>query len=182
MNWMELQTITLIATFAVVALYTHAAYRQAEGLLKPCLVPDFSEHREVQESANIRIFYLSTVLLRNIGSGPALNVRYELLTPEKNAAHKAYEGCRPASPIGPGGSFDTDTETRKLDKVVVFRAIYESLSGSRYESEGIIRDRRVVSTLKFGRVWWWQRRKPAFLLPVEASTPEQEPPKTSPAT
>ena len=155
--------LVLTATLVAVVSYTRAAFQQAEGLLKPCLTPDFSEVRYEPAPADGFPFPATlsggTLVLRNIGAGPALNVRYWLRDVEEpwgqaieHAPHGAPVG--PGSPVGPGEAFDTGYSKRDLPEVAVYRIVYESLTGKKYESTGVIWERRVVGTLQFRRVWW----------------------------
>lgn len=159
-------------TLVAVVAYTRAAFAQAEGFLKPCLTPDFDPFR-VEPNLNPDgyddVFAMAlrssggTLLLRNIGTGPAVNVRYKLVKLEGTELPR-MEDAGPATPVGPGRAFDTRLSQSKLDDATRFRIQYDSLTGKRYESEGVIENGKVVAYLNFRRVWWgsawkWRRRE-----------------------
>lgn len=93
------------------------------------------------------------LLLRNIGTSPALNVRYKLAKLD-NVELPQMEDAGPATPVGPGRAFDTRLSRSKLDDATRFRMHYQSLTGKRYESVGVILDKKLVDHLNFRRLWW----------------------------
>jgi hypothetical protein len=157
-----LTLLVLTATLVAVVEYTRAAFQQAEGLVKPCLTPDFEPLRveppEPSPPGYEGAFAIEirstggTLLLRNIGTGPALNVRYKLVKLEANTGLPRMEDAGPATPVGPGRAFDTRLLQSELDDATRFRIQYDSLSGKRYESEGVILDKKLVDHLNFRRV------------------------------
>lgn len=162
-----LNLLVLTATLVAVIYYTTAAFQQAEGLLKPCLTPDFDDLRVENEPgppgyenvfASVVRTSGGTLLLRNIGTGPALNVTYKLAK-LVDTGLPGMEDAGPATPVGPGRAFDTRLSQSKLDDATRFRIQYDSLSGKRYESEGVILDKKLVSHLNFRRVKPLRRRE-----------------------
>ncbi|HEV8232710.1 MAG TPA: hypothetical protein VGQ75_10215 [Thermoanaerobaculia bacterium] len=147
----------LAATLGAVVGYTRAAFQQAEGLVKPCLTPDFEPVRIEPPSGTEydAVFPLQmsggTLLLRNIGIGPAVNVRYKLAKLD-GVELPRMEDAAPATPVGPGRAFDTTFPQNKLWDATRFRIHYDSLTGKRYESVGVILDKKLVDHLNFRRV------------------------------
>ena len=137
---------------------------QNEAMHKPCLVP-LVQKRDDQDTGiesmrpNSHPGYRvvvngpsGRVELKNIGCGPAFNIRYELQSP--NGVRTNYSGGylpylhEDAEPIWPIANTLLPANTGK----VVLKLSYESLSGIRYESALHIRESRngpVVTCYEF---------------------------------
>ncbi|MGH9364209.1 MAG: hypothetical protein ACRD1B_02950 [Thermoanaerobaculia bacterium] len=151
--WLTL--LVLSATLIAVIAYTRAAFEQAEGAQKPCITIsgelDDSDDA-ILENRTGRLHPTNDISLVNIGSGPAINLRF--------CFHEADEKAPPtwvtAPHLAPGQS------TWSLRKPTVFRtnevffiATYQSLTGTRYESSSTIVDKKIVQGFRFAKVSRW---------------------------
>jgi len=162
-----LNFIVLTATLVAVVCYTRAAFRQAEGFLRPCLVPDFHaervgerEMRTVDQATTLYEMGDPMLVIRNIGSGPALNVRYRSTPVEiPKSLDLDLENSLPAAPVGANAFARTGQAQRSLPDPLLFVAEYRSLSGRKYSTIAMVRERKNVTALGVGRRWWWSRLK-----------------------
>jgi hypothetical protein len=155
-----LNFVVLTSTLIAVVAYTRAAFQQAEGHLKPCLVPDFHadqigerEMRTVDQATTLYEMGDPMLIIRNIGSGPALNIRYRL-TPTRIPKKMQLEDSLPGSPIEAGSFLRTGLPQKEVPNGALFHAEYASLSGKKYRSVGVIVERKTVPALSFARAWW----------------------------
>jgi hypothetical protein len=91
-----------------------------------------------------------TVVLLNLGSGPALNVSYQC--EQVDAPNKAHALKHPESVpyVEPRQEWTTRLSLNSLsNRTVEFLASYESLSGTKYETQMRIESAVIVS-FKFG--------------------------------
>lgn len=158
--------ILLGATLLVLVWYTcetrriaKAAIEQTEVPKTPCLIvkeiPPHSDNRHLErmiaaEAAEGGKVPALTVWLRNIGAGPALNIRYRI--GEAQAVREPMARAPRAGGLSPGGEFDSGAEVMRLDDDAYFVAEYESLSGQRYRSSCRVEKRRRVLELHFEKI------------------------------
>lgn len=133
MHWFELIPIWVSAVTSLIAAaaafasllylakYTKSARDQVEGIARPIIV-----------------FYLDnkTVCFKNIGNGPALNLRWEL---------GSKNGYIPAFSQKDSETMDTGT-TLIYDKKT--RVIYSSISGRQWESVGTWTNSRIELSVR----------------------------------
>jgi hypothetical protein len=149
-------------TFGAVLWYATEARRaanagieQSEAFQKPCLVviqPSDDSDEAMLEGVNSSIAGEVTVRFRNIGHGPAINVRFRLRTLMKNAAPLGMQDAPEIAPIAPGGMGDTNYPTSALDTKNELVTDYSSLSGARYRSRVVISNRRWVQEFRFTKL------------------------------
>ena len=164
-DWMAVLAFSLLATAVAVAYYAktaqdqldatkelvevsqrqvEAAQRQLEALQAPLLLPTVEG---AGESARLAI--------RNLGSGPALNVRY-LHTPHANFAWPAglgsTTGATACPPIAAGGTQTTGEAARAFESPHFFHIQYESASGHRYQTEATLVGRTDTADVRLRRL------------------------------
>jgi hypothetical protein len=131
-----------------------AAIEQSEALQKPSITikaaPRHAEELIVERRA-AAVAQTPTVVLLNLGSGPALNVSYQF--DEVNPSDKAHALKHPESVpyVEPRQEWATRLSLSSLsNRTLEFRANYESLSGTEYETRMRIESGVIVSS-SFGR-------------------------------
>lgn len=130
-----------------------AATEQSEALQKP-FVTIKSAPRHAQENIVERraaaVAEAPTVVLLNLGSGPALNVSYQFEQVE--ASDKVHPLKHPESVpyVQPHQEWTTRLPLTSLaNRTVEIRANYESLSGTKYETQMRI-ESGVIASFSFG--------------------------------
>jgi hypothetical protein len=148
----------LLVTLLVVIWYTvethrvaSAAVEQAESTHKPFIVPiPIPEYSgEIEEMAEDKLGKV-TLRLKNIGTGPALNIRYHVF-PDARAAG-TLDDAPFVRPLAQGEEFDTGFPVRELRDPASFKATYESLSGRKYQSRVAILERKHLKDFSFAKL------------------------------
>ena len=158
-DWVALETFLLLATAVAVVYYAQtareqleatrelletsqrqieAAQRQLEASYMPCVVP-------VVESAAPEG---PRLVLRNLGSGPALNVRYLATAQAGFAWPPGLSGGSACPPIPAGGAHGAAEGAGSLQSPHFFRVQFESLSGHRYQTEATVVDRAATADVR----------------------------------
>lgn len=154
----------LVSAIALVVLivYTYqtrriaqASVEQSEALQKPCVTINFSPRLgedAILEAPRVAEVMTPDVELLNIGSGPALNVSYEIKQVDVPAGGVQLRPTGFISHLRHGGeSWRTPTGRNTLQgRNFEFLAEYESLSGSAYETKIRVENRILVS-FHFGK-------------------------------
>ncbi len=131
-----------------------ASIEQSEALQKPFITikaaPRHGEEVIVERRAAAAVAQAPTVILLNLGSGPALAVSYQF--EQIDAPHKAEALKHPESIPYVESRQEWTTRlplTSLSNRTVEFRANYESLSGAKYETQMRI-ESGVIMSFKFG--------------------------------
>jgi hypothetical protein len=150
-----INTVAVVGTLWVVVRYTRETVRLAEAAVeqmpRPCVdlasVRDSSTETALENLAS-SLANSSTLVFRNCGTGPAINLRWtiaahdakiEALNWTKGPNHAAGEAWESTHPKGTLPS---------AAKVVID---YESLGGTHYRSQMRVDDRRWVRAFEFTR-------------------------------
>lgn len=164
-GWIQIVGLIVIPSIALIGLlyYVRATIEQAEAMQKPCLVLD-SETRDprnatILNKANPGDLILAArtdqVALRNIGAGPAVNVRYMMQrVSEPNPGWLSEGSIQTISPK----EFRLTHAAAAMFPAQRFECtiIYESLSKRRYETRVFVND-IVLGEFKFRRLGLWAR-------------------------
>lgn len=136
-----------------------AAIEQSEAPQKPCIVvsqiPDHSDDAKLEEmTASLPrseggIGPL-TLKVRNIGSGPAVNIKFRLTGPDYWV--DPMDGAPEIPPLEAGGEWDTGHPVMAMKDDERFVSEYESLGGKKYRSTATIEGRRFVRRFRFERI------------------------------
>jgi hypothetical protein len=159
-------SLLLLGTLGVLIIYTaktatiaRAAIEQSEAAQKPCVVVTslFMGRSDVRLPPTTPVSWDSwgstTIVIANIGNGPALNVDFGFVdAPEE--AHSQRE--RPLPYILPidvvaGRNYHQTGCNPPAQGVVGFRITYESMSRTKYETVVEITSGENVTDFKFGR-------------------------------
>jgi hypothetical protein len=151
-------TLVAILWYAFEARRTaNAGNEQSEALQRPCLVilqPADTSDDAVLESMTSSVLGEVTVRFKNIGQGPATNIRFRFRTLSKPAGPLEMDQAPEAGPLAPGEPpVDTNYPVKALDERREEMVIeYSSLSGTRYRSRAVIESRRWVSQFHFSKI------------------------------
>jgi hypothetical protein len=119
-----------------------------EQMPRPCVsvlqLPDHST-LAVFESVSTSIDGLTTIVLVNIGSTCAINVRFWIGAPSSTEQREFTWG----TPIECGGRFDTGHPVNALQDPALIVVAYQSLGGTEFCSEATIEARKWVRNPRF---------------------------------
>ncbi len=146
-------TLLAVLWYACEARRTaNAGVEQGEALQKPCIVilqpPDTSEDAML-EGMTSSVLGEETIRIKNIGHGPAVNVRFRFRTLSKPAGPLEMHEASETGPLGPGEPADTNYPVTALGPSAELVIDYSSLSGSRYRTRAVIESRRWIRQFRF---------------------------------
>lgn len=161
MAWLESlgpEGQVLLLTLFILVWYTvethrvaNAAVAQVEATHKPFVVPvPIPEYLDELEDLNEEKLEKITLRLRNIGTGPAINVHCQVYPTAEAAA--PLDGGPFLRPLAAGEEFDTAFPVRELCDPASFKARYESLGGKTYESFVKILERKHLKDFRFAKL------------------------------
>ena len=93
----------------------------------------------------------SSLVFANVGTGPAVNCRYCSRDMEKDEQEEVNWNWLMIPEIGPQDSFSSEHVLNSLagDNLTAVRIQYESVGGSRYQTDLVILERKWVKESKF---------------------------------
>lgn len=130
-----------------------------EQLPRPCIVlgqcSDSSAETVLEGQAaslTMGAMYMgSSLVFANVGTGPAVNCRYCSRDMEKDEQEEVNWNWLMIPEIGPQDSFSSEHVLNSLagDNLTAVRIQYESVGGSRYQTDLVILERKWVKESKF---------------------------------
>lgn len=162
MNSYEIATLALATLNLGVlssTLWILRGYAKNTGILARCAVeqtprPCVTIHQlrdpsdvAVFESTSISIESFRTLHFANVGTAPAVNLRFSVGVPNSTEQSEFTSG----PVLDAGESFDSAYPRNALADRALIVIEYESVAGSSYRSEAVIEDRRWVKSVRFSR-------------------------------
>ena len=127
---------------------TKLAKAAAEQMPRPCVVvarSADSSDEAVLEGTTVSLANMKTIHLANVGTGPAVNVRFSIVPLGAPPTDNWYQG--PALPSD--RHFESTISRNALPEHALLRIEYESVAGSKYFTEVEVEDRRWVRSTRF---------------------------------
>jgi hypothetical protein len=151
----------------------NAGIEQSEALQKPCIVilqpPDTSEDAVLEEMTS-SVLGEPNVRIKNIGYGPATNIRFRFRALSKASGPLEMQTAPQAAPLAHGDVADTNYPVTALDPSRQELVIdYASLSGTRYRTRAVIEDRRWVRDFQFSKITGRELDPPNVPPPAKSS-------------
>jgi len=147
----------LYFTLRAVLAYTRETRALAEAAVeqipRPIIslrqLPDATDDAVLEHMAlSIRGF--ATIQFRNVGTGHAVNFRYQIRN--MGALGPEFFDAPEGPALGPGEVFETNYPRAALSDPSSFIAEYESLGGARYRSRADIEGRAWVRNFRFEKI------------------------------
>jgi hypothetical protein len=148
-----LQMITLVVLFLTlmklneyVADTKRIADASVEQLPRPCIIvmqDSDSTDYAIVEGVGASISKYPTLRFKNVGTGPGLNINYEIDTGSVSAF------VADGAPLQPGEVFVSSWSRQSLGNPATIVVTFDSLGGTKYRATPLIEDRQWVKKAQF---------------------------------
>jgi hypothetical protein len=162
MTWYEVGALVLSALTLGVLFWTLKFLRTytsetavlarcaVEQMPRPCVT--IAEERDstdiaVLESTVVSLEKVRHLRLTNVGTGPAVNLRFSIRALGSPQNEEPYRG----PVLGPTASFDSGVSTNALPDPALVVIEYGSLGGLKYQTEVTIEARRWIRAVRFSQ-------------------------------